>query len=211
MNRLQLVLVGLGAILVVVLFWLLLWSPQGDEIDEVRADIDRVQDQQATTQNRITTLRNVRDEAPEIESMLTASASILPRDTALPSVLRQLQTAADESGSVLTSVSPGRPQPVDGAAEDLAMLTLSVQMDGSYFQIVDFLRRVEQADITPRGINWDDLAMSVGDYPELGVTLNGRMYAVLPSAPPPTDEPDDVEVEDEQDEVDVDVDVEIEE
>jgi Tfp pilus assembly protein PilO len=208
MNRIQLLLVSLGAILLVVLFWLLLWSPQSEEIDDVRAEIERVQSQQASTQTRIGALQRVRDEAPEIEARLAAGASILPRDTALPSVLRQLQTAADESGAVLTTVSPGRPASVDELDDELAMIGLTLQMDASYFQLVDFLRRVEQADITPRGIAWEQLSLSIGEYPELNVSLNGRMYALLPSAPPPEDEP---EPEDDDDADDADVEIEIEE
>lgn len=214
MNRLQLILVALGAVLLVVLFWLLLWSPQSEEIEEVRAETERVQDQQATTQSRITALQGVRDEAPEIESLLSASASVLPRDAALPSVLRQLQTAADESGAVLTTVSPGRPTAVDGADEDVALLTVTLQMDASYFQVVDFLRRVEEADITPRGIAWEDLSMSVAEYPELSVSLGGRMYAVLPSSPPPEeveDEPAEEGDDAMDDDAGADVEIEIEE
>lgn len=209
MTRIQLVLAGLAAVLVVVLFWLLLWSPQGDEIDEVRAEIEDVEQEQATTQSRIDSLRSVRDDAPELEALLAAGNSVLPRDTALPSMLRQLQTAADESGATLSSVSPGRPQPVEEGEEGLAALSLSAQMEGSYFQVVDFLRRVEQAEITPRGITWSDLTMSVSEYPELAVSLNGEMFALLPDAPPPSEEP--AEDDDDDDDEDTDVDVEIEE
>lgn len=209
MTRTQSILAALGAVLVVVLFWLLLWTPKSDELAEVRAEIEGVQQEQEMTRTRIQALQAVRDRAPEIEARLAAASSLIPRDTALPSVLRQLQLAADESGAVLLSVSPGRPAPVEETEDDLAAMTVSVQLAGSYFQIVDFLRRVEQPDVTPRGLIWSDLALGVEEYPQLSANLTGTMYASLPSAPPPSDEPE--EAEETGDDEDADVEIEVEE
>jgi hypothetical protein len=124
--------------------------------------------------------------------------------------LRQLQLAADEAGATMPTISLGRPASVTDAPATLGQLSLNVQLTGTYFQVVDFLRRVEEPAITPRGISWSSLSLSISDYPDLNVTLQGRMFANLTEPAPaepdePTTEPDANADED----ADVDVDVEI--
>jgi Tfp pilus assembly protein PilO len=212
MTRVQILLSVLGAILLIVLFWLLLWSPKQDDLELVRQDIETAQaDQQRLTTER-DQLRAVRDEAPEVEAHLAAARAVLPTDPGLPAALRQLQIAADEANAVLESVSPSRPEQVDEAPEGLSRINVSVQLSGGYFQLVDFLRRVEDAEITPRGLAWNDLSLTRDEYPTLSATLSGAMYAQLP-APPPEVPEDDVPADTDEDEdadVDVDVDVEVE-
>lgn len=213
MTRVQWLLTGLAAVLVVVLFWLLLWSPLRDDLEEVRAETEQIEAEQQQTAARITALEAVRDEAPQQEALLAASESVLPRDSALPGFLRQVQQAADDSGLTLLGVSPERPTPVEEAeAEGLHRINVAMELEGSYFQLVDFLRRLEDPSITPRAMLWSSLAIS-GDpeeHPTLQMSMQGDLFAVLPATPPEGEAPpeDAEEDEDEADDADVEVDVE---
>lgn len=210
MTRVHWLLAGLAAVLVVVLFWLLLWAPQSEELDEVRAETERIEDEQRLTASRIAALEAVRDEAPQQEALLTASHAVLPRESALPGFLRQVQLAADESNLTLQSVSPARPSPVEEAeTEGLHQINVTMQLEGSYFQLVDFLRRIEDPEITPRGVVWNALTISgdAEDHPTLQMGLQGDLFAVLPATPPEGEAPP---VEDDEDD-DADVEVEVEE
>jgi hypothetical protein len=186
MKRATLLLTVLGLILVLAAWFMFVWSPRAEAIAETEAAIVDVQAQQATTRARIADLQGVREQAPQLQAELAAAESLLPRDTALPSALRQLQTAADESQVTLVSVAPARPEAVDEATPGLSSMTLSTELRGTYFQIVDVLRRLEDPTISPRGLVWDTAALSVGEErPELTVILTGRMFAVLPHTPAP--------------------------
>lgn len=213
MKRVTLLLAGLGVLLIIVLWYLLIWSPRTDELETVEAQIADAQAQQAVARSRITALRGVREVAPQLQADLVAAETLLPRETALPSALRQLQQAADDAGATLVSVSPGRPSPVEGGGPQLYEMTLSAEIRGTYFQIVDVLRRIEDPAITPRGVLWDSMGLNISDAPELSASLGGRMFALLPDPPAPEPDPvegvpaDDAE-EDADVEVDVDVDVE---
>jgi Tfp pilus assembly protein PilO len=187
MNRTVVALSALGAVLVVVLFWLLLWSPKQDELEQAHLDIESVRSEQALTETRIRALEGVREQAPELEAELAAGDAIVPRDAALPSALRQLQTAADEAGAKLVSVSPGRPTAVDGQPT-LGRIPVSVELHAGYFQAIDFLRRLEDPTISPRGLTWANLDMSIDEYPNLMVNLSGQIYAQLAVPPAPADE-----------------------
>ena len=186
MNRQATLLGALGLILLLVLFYLFAWQPKNEELAEVRTEIDAAVAQQSLLETQIATLEGVRATAPEIESALAAAESLVPREAALPSALRQLQLAADDSGVVLFSIAPGRPVAHDTAPE-LARISLSIAAEGSYFQLVDFLRRIEDPAITPRVILFDNVSVSIAEYPTLGAALTGSMYAVLPA--PPSTEP----------------------
>lgn len=214
MTRVQWVLSGLAAVLVVVLFWLLLWSPQNDEIQEVRTETENIEAQQQQVAGRIAALEAVREEAPQQEALLAASHALLPNESALPGFLRQVQLAADESGLTLQSVSPARPAPVDEAATDgLHRINVSMQVEGTYFQFVDFLRRIEDPEITPRAMLWNGVTVG-GDpeeHPQLQMSLQGDLFAVLPTTPPETEPPPEENDEAAEDDEDVDVDVEAEE
>ena len=183
MKRSQLILSVVAAILIVALFYLLLYSPQRDELAELEIQITAEQALQAELEVEIARLRAVRETAPEVEAELAAAEAIVPQDPGLPSALRQLQLAADESGVVLESVSTARPAPIDGPVAGLAGIDVSMQMSGRYFQLVDFLRRVEDPAITPRGLTWGSVAVTRAEYPDLTASINARMY-VLGSTPP---------------------------
>ena len=187
MNRQATLLGALGLILLLVLFYLFAWQPKNDELAEVRTQIDDAVAQQSLLETQIATLEGVRATAPEIESALAAAESLVPREAALPSALRQLQLAADDSGVVLLSIAPGRPV-ADEVMPELARITLAIAAQGSYFQLVDFLRRIEDPAITPRVVLFDNVTVSIDEYPTLGVALTGSMFAVLPA--PPATEPE---------------------
>jgi Tfp pilus assembly protein PilO len=190
MTRLQVLLVALAALLIIVLFFFLVWQPGQEEREnldnQIQAAITR-QEQLTAERDR---LREVRAAAPEIEAQVASVERIVPGTADVPSLLRQLQTAADDAGVVLRVVNPDRPEAVDGEAEGLASLSVSVQVEGSYFQLVDFVRRTEDPEIVARGIRWRTVAMSELEYPQLQAVISGHSFALLPAAPveeePPT-------------------------
>lgn len=192
MNRQTLLLSGLVVVLVVAVWFFFLFQPKQDEVAEIEEEIVGTEQQIVTTQRRIRQLQDVRERAPAIESQLVAAESVIPADPALPAMVRQLQLAADESGVSLTSISPGRPSAVGGDAGDLAQLSLSLSLEGGYFQVVDFLRRLEDPTIVARGILVEGATLSPSEYPTLAVSLSARMFARLtvPAAPAPAEDGD---------------------
>lgn len=185
MNRQTGMVAVLVAVLLGALFFFFVWQPKNDEIDEIEAQIETVEQQQAQLRQRITELKEVRNTAPELEAAVVAAESIVPRDVGQASAIRQLQLAADESGVELPNVSFGAPTQIQDAPPGLASMQVTVQIDGGYYQIVDFYRRVEEPAITPRGITWQSLTLTPSEYPTLTAASTGAMYALLPTPPEP--------------------------
>ncbi len=185
MNRRTGMLAALATVLVIVLFYLFLWSPRSDEIEELEAEIETVEQQQAQLERRIQELREVRNNAPDHEADIVAAESIVPRDVSQAAAIRQLQVAADGSGVELPSVTFGRPAQLADAEPGLASLQVTVQILGGYYEIVDFYRRVEDPTLTPRGITWASFDLAPEEHPDLTATATGAMYALLPTPPAP--------------------------
>ena len=205
MNRMAWVVAALGAVAVIALFFVLVFQPARAELAEVEDQIALEQAEQARLQGEIERLRSVRESAPGVEADLATADAIVPRDPALPALVRQLQSAADESGVTLTSVATSRPVELETPpVEGLSSIAVNTQVEGGYFQIVDFLRRIEQPSITPRGLAWVNATVTRDDasYPDLNVSLAGQAYAVIavPLPPEPEVEQEDAGDDDDDDE-----------
>ena len=92
----------------------------------------------------------------------------------------------------------------------LATIGTTVTVSGGYFQLVDFLRRIEDPVISPRAVLWQQANVALDQYPTLTLNLSGALFAYLDDLGQPapehrrsgTEEPTDGETD-----VDVDVDV----
>ena len=183
MTRIQLLLTIVVAFLLVALFYVVLWQPKADEIVAVQAEIESVEAEEQRVLLEIERLRGVREASVELEASLSAAGAVVPASTASPALLRQLQLAADEAGLDLQTVTFGRPS--ESALDPgLAEMTLNVAVQGSYFQMIDFLRRVEDPAIVPRGVLWGNASLSPSEYPVLNATLTGRAFAHADGALP---------------------------
>lgn len=213
MKRSHVLLSVLAALLVIALFYILLFQPARDELAQLEEQIAAELVEQQGLETEISRLQAVREEAPEVEANLSAAEAIVPRDASLPSALRQLQMAADESQLVLRSVTTSRPVALPDAPEGLSAVTVAVEVDGRYFQVVDFLRRLEDPAISPRGLGWQSASVIVNEYPMLTVALSGELYAMIAVPPPPASEEVEPELETDgsPDAVDADAGVELEE
>lgn len=188
MNRQTVMLAALGVVLLLVLFYVFGWKPQAEELTRIETETDEAVAQQSTLATQIASLEAIRAAAPDVEAALAAAESLVPREASLPAALRQLQLAADDSGVQLVSIAAGRPS-ADEVVPEVARFALTINAEGSYFQLVDFLRRLEDPLITPRVVLFDNVAISLGDgeYPTLSAAMTGAIFAILPA--PPAAEP----------------------
>ena len=209
MNRSAILLTVLLAVALVALSFFFLIKPKMDEVGELEVEAEDLRTQQTQVETQIASLEAVRADSPNLEAELAAVDGVIPDSPALPAALRQLQVAGDDSGVTLVSVAPGRPSAVEGATTpELSVIPLTLTLDGGYFQVVDFLRRIEDPAITARGILITSVAVNPSEYPTLSVNINASMFSLLEQAPAPAPEPDPTDTPtDGETDVDVDIDV----
>lgn len=167
-------------------FYFLAWQPKAEEQTALEDETAQLEDEAQRLRNEIAALEEIKANEVEIRAAITKLEEYIPEGPAQPAVVRQLQDAADEAGVAIESMSFGEPERVEGAPETgepgtvLARIESSFDLDGGYFQIVDFLRRIE-VDV-PRAVLVRDLSLSGGDeYPALSGSWSGDLFAIVPT------------------------------
>lgn len=177
------------AVLLSVAFLFLLYQPRSEEQSALQAETAQLESQQASVRAEIAELERVRSDEPRIRRVLARLDELIPAEVAQPQVLDELQLLSDASGADLTSVTFADPVPAvpPAAATDgsqLAVITTSVVLEGSFYEAVDFLRRIEQEG--PRAVVVDGVSSVEGEdgFPILTTTVSARLFALLPPGSP---------------------------
>lgn len=190
-------------------FYFLLWQPKNDELDETLAETAELETRRGQLNNEIARLQEIQEREVEFRAALARLEEYIPSGPAQAQAIRQFQTTADAAGVTIVSVSFSTPSvvveaPPTGSPDTvLAEITVAMEVQGGYFQVVDFFRRLE-VDV-PRAVLQQSVGMSAGPdgFPVLSTTWNGTLFTVIPDPDLVGGEPS----EDEPAEEDLDADV----
>jgi len=187
MTRRAPILAAVAAVLLTVLWWYLLYQPRRVEEAALIEETTQFEKERGELQARIVVLNEVRDNEDEYRSRLARLRAYIPDHPGQPHTLKALQQAADASGVEVFQTTFAEPELVEGAPETneeltaLARIPTLMTITGSYFQVVDLLRRIE-VDFR-RAVKVSTVTMaeeSEEKFPELTVTATGHIFSVLP-------------------------------
>jgi type IV pilus assembly protein PilO len=176
MKRRDLYLVGgLVAILVVALYWFFVLSPLRGKIDDTQTQIDAANTQLVSLQAQMALL--------ELSKML-------PDQDEIPSLLLQIQDLATESGIDFMMMTPSKAAATSSSGT-YQTIPLSLQFAGTFFDVNDFLYRIEQLAAAPgRILSVQNLTLTpsgtaaVGVSPTLSATMTLLAYKSVPTTTP---------------------------
>jgi Tfp pilus assembly protein PilO len=187
MNRRLLIPLGIGVV-VVILWFVALWSPQGSALSAARKrKADAVQ-QTATLRDQLTRLQQARRDQPLKQSQLETLRVAIPDDPNLAQFILDANEAASKAGIDFLSITPTppttsgagtKPPTATGgaaAAGGAAPVPIKIAMTatGGYFQVLDFVNRL---NALPRLVVVDDLTLGAqGTAAQLQVTLQERIF-----------------------------------
>ena len=200
------VLLGVG-------FFFLLWQPKTDEIELVRSETSELEAERGRLQNELARLQEIQEREVDYRAALARLEEYIPSGAAQAAAIRQFQLTADAAGVTIDSVAFSEPAavvdaPPTGTADTvLASIGVSMNVEGGYFQVVDFYRRLE-VDV-PRAVLQQSISINeaADGFPVLNNAWTGALFTVIPDPDPvPEPDPDEAEVDGEGD-VDVDADV----
>jgi Tfp pilus assembly protein PilO len=132
--------------------WMLAVKPQRSHAAELRTQTNTVRSSNDQLRSQVDQLRQQQKDLPAQQKVLSQIATKIPDNPALPSLIRQLSAAADGAGVDLVSLSPAAPQmaavtagaaTASAAASPLASIGVSLQVQGSYFNLEQFFSAVE--------------------------------------------------------------------
>lgn len=194
--RRTMVIAGVAALAVAVLWYLVLWGPRKAELDDAREQREASESELQELAARVSRLRAAQKDEPMKRAQLEALRTTIPDDPNLAAFILDTNDAAAKAGIEWISVSPDEPSPGEpsGASVAAAPVTptagdgtgattaanrfpaeigLQLQIQGGYFQILDFLNRLNEM---PRLVVTDGLNISSDDKAKLQVSLKGRMF-----------------------------------
>lgn len=180
-----------AGLLLGVLAWLFLFSPQRDERAALADETESLRGQQQQVRLQIARLEEIKANELEVRAALARAEQFIPNGPGQAALIRQLQLAGDASGVEITAVQfadlaqvvdPAAPPPEPGTA--LAQIPVTVTVEAGYFQVTDFLRRIEWE--LPRAMLVESVsaieAPVPARFPTLSVTLATRLFALVPPA-----------------------------
>jgi Tfp pilus assembly protein PilO len=141
-RRQELVFAVAGALLVLVAGVMLLIRPTRQATAEARADRDAAAAESQTLRDQIKALESLKPKEAELKAQAALAKAEFPATPGLPSLVDALQDSASQAGVDLGTVSPSTPK-ASTINPQLAEITTTVAVSGGYFEIQDFLVRLE--------------------------------------------------------------------
>ena len=180
MNRRLLIPLGAG-VLVVILWLVALWLPQGSALSAAKKRKDEAQAQGATLRDQLKRLQDARRDQPLKQSELETLRVAIPDDPNLAQFILDANDAASRSGIDFLSITPSQPTAPSAAASGTSgasaapvPIRIGMTIAGGYFQVLDFINRL---NALPRIVVVDSLSMSgSGPTAQLQVTLQERIF-----------------------------------
>jgi Tfp pilus assembly protein PilO len=167
-RRQELVLAAVGALLVLAVATLLLIRPTRQATAEARADRDAAVADSQSLRDQIKALEALKPKEAELKAQAGQAKAEFPATPALPGLVDALQDAASLSGVELGTVAPSTPK-ASTVNSTLAEITTTVGVNGGYFEIQDFLVRLENlvkgsdpARVAPRSVLVESVNLTTG-------------------------------------------------
>jgi len=210
-RRTELLVATAGIVLVLAVGTLLLVRPKQQAIAQATADRNSAVAESQALRDEVRALEALKADAAELRAKAKLAKAEFPSTPNLPALVDALQDAAGQSGVDLVSITPATPK-ASTVQPELAEIATGVNVRGGYFQIEDFLSRVENlvkgadpARVPPRSVLVQSVSVSsttdsaTGDSAaatpgastasgdlQAAVALTVFQLAASPAAPAPT-------------------------
>jgi Tfp pilus assembly protein PilO len=202
MKRTGWIVLAAAAVLIVLVWFFALYKPKSDDVASTKDDLSAAETDGQSLEATLARLRAI--DQPQQQATLEQLNAAIPETPDLADFIFQANNAAAESGVNWLSVSPSPPAAsTTGGPTEIA---LTIQVNGGFFQVLDYLNRLENI---PRLVVTDTVNVTAGadegaatggattqttlststsdaSSPTLSVTLSGKMFTratATPAAP----------------------------
>lgn len=181
---------SLLAVLMLVASWFLLISPQRSEAASLRDQV--TQQEQFNEQIKLKTkeLKAQFASLPARQAQLAEIKQEMPENPALPSLVRDLSSYADDAGVELVSVAPSTPQPLTAGAASTAAVAASAPIQqisttvvatGSYAELTLYLQKLQskmRRAVLVENIQLGKASSEGAAKDDLQMTLIGKVFVL---------------------------------
>jgi type IV pilus assembly protein PilO len=206
------VIIGIVAgVLVVILIWFFaFYKPKSSEVSKTNDEVATAERQQQDLDATLARLRALDKERPQQQATLDKLNAAIPATPDLAEFIFEANTAAADSGVDWLSIAPT--PPAANLTGGPSVIVLNIQVQGGFFQVLDYLNRLENlkrlviTDSVNLSAGGTDTSGSAGSTtattlststsdsgaPTISVTLGAKMYTsatIAPAAPGATTTP----------------------
>jgi Tfp pilus assembly protein PilO len=185
-RRQELVLAAVGALLLLVAATLLLVRPTRQATATARADREAAIAESQSLRDQIKALEALKPNEAELKAKASEAKAEFPATPALPGLVDALQDSASLAGVELGTVAPTTPK-ASTVNPVLAEITTTVDVSGGYFEIQDFLVRLESlvkgsdpARVAPRSVLIQSVNLASGSEGAAGDSAAATANATAP-------------------------------
>ena len=180
----RIALIAGGAALVLLVAWFfLLWSPKGNELDKARKRTVAAEQQASELQVQLDRLKDAQRHEPELQAAKARLVSAIPERADLAAFILDANDAASKSGVDFMSINPTPPElSAGGPAPEIRF---AMKVTGRYSATLDFLQRMNQL---PRIVVFDQVQVtpeSDAIAADLSANLSGRLFTLQQPAAAP--------------------------
>jgi Tfp pilus assembly protein PilO len=195
---------------VILIWFFLFYKPKSSDVSKVNDEVTTAERQQQDLEATLARLQALDKERPQQQATLDKLNAAIPATPDLAEFIFEANTAAADSGVDWLSIAPT--PPVASATGGPSEIVLNIQVQGGFFQVLDYLNRLENlkrlvvTDTVSLSAGGTDTSGSAGSTdtptlststsdsgaPTLSVTLGAKMYTsatVAPAAPGATPAP----------------------
>lgn len=158
-------------VVILVLGLFLVVFPQRNKINDVQEQIDDVEINIQTEQNRLNQLRQYEKDPEQFIRQIEVLKERIPETVELADIIQQIDHAAEEAGLDFSSFAPSLPVNMGS----YYVLNCDVSFNGRYFNLVEFFNHLERLPRSVKVVYLDLLASDEG-LPYLSISINLRAF-----------------------------------
>jgi len=134
------IITAVVAVVLIVAWYFLLFSPAQRKLSDLGTQIQSAQSALDTANLEVVKLESYKKTAPQSRAEIVRLGKMLPESEGIPGLIIELTRTAEASGVGITSIARGTTTP----GVPFGIQTLTIQVSGRYFDVEDFLYRLEE-------------------------------------------------------------------
>jgi Tfp pilus assembly protein PilO len=182
------IITAVVAVVLIVAWYFLLFSPTQRKLSDLGTQTESAQSALDMANQEVVQLESYKKTAPQSKAEIVRLGKMIPESEGIPGLIIELTKTAEASGVGITSIARGTTTP----GSPFGIQTLTVQVSGRFFDVEDFLYRLEEYvafrnasfRVTGRLLQVTQLTMqaavstetATGGSPPLAVTIGLNAY-----------------------------------
>jgi Tfp pilus assembly protein PilO len=134
------IITAVVAVVLIVAWYFLLFSPTQRKLSDLDQQVQSAQSALDVANQEVVKLESYKKTAPQSKAEVVRLGKMLPESEGIPGLIIELTKTADASGVSVTSIARG----TTTSGSPFGIQTLSLQVSGRYFDLEDFLYRLEE-------------------------------------------------------------------